>query len=751
MKRKSVKQRTIGALLACCLIVAPGMLITATVLPGCDAGAGFLGLQDYQRDLLFGIGSLAIALLGGGNQDGGAGQDITPGCTIEDNDDGTSTITCIQVNADGSTTSTSVTVRSGSASACTVTDVPAGAQITCDDGTNVVVNDGENGTDGSSCSVTDNPDGSATITCTDGTSATIPPGEDGQDGEDGTDGRNGRDGESCDVSETATQVCITCGNDQVCINKNSGLPLFGTLFIDAFYTAAGGSITAARQADNFNPVDIFEPTLNCDVETVAYKMGVPQRYNLGGDGNPITMRVYLYRTGPTDGDCMVLRLDSFRAQRNQRIATYGGTRYLNLDLSGLTPQDGNLEGLLVVDLPLNNGGDLTKSLGFPTPNPADLLAFELNVLNTDRFNDTGCYTILGVDFFESLAGDAAVGLSGVKEVTENADDIVMCGQCAYTNYFDGPDSNDVEGFTTFEADPDDVAIVGGALQLRDDGAPTEADPQVEAQAIAYGIDISGFTNLNLTFNWTALAYTSEYDRFYIQYRPCSVDPVPDVYLNDGQFLGGWTTLFSSPLQNGPQFPLTGTVSIPVPELNGVGCMDLRLLTIVSQPAEGVLVDFIEFCGTPVEPEPRYACVEYACVEAAEGEYATMEDCSSNCLPPMRYTCAKDTCIEAIDGEYETMEDCSSNCVAPVRYTCAVPAGVGIGGSCIESESGEFDSLEECEAECSPGTEPMYSCEFDTNGGFCVFDPNGTLSEADCLQGACTEVIDREAALLHDGV
>ena len=59
-QRKSIKRRTIGMLLACSLIVAPGTLITTTMLTGCDAGAGFLGLQDYQRDLLFGIGSLAL-------------------------------------------------------------------------------------------------------------------------------------------------------------------------------------------------------------------------------------------------------------------------------------------------------------------------------------------------------------------------------------------------------------------------------------------------------------------------------------------------------------------------------------------------------------------------------------------------------------------------------------------------------------------------------------------------------------------
>jgi hypothetical protein len=173
--RHGMKKKSVSTLLACCLLVAPGMVITTAMVPGCDGGAGFLGLQDYQRDLLFGVGSLALGLLGGGTPgNGGAGQDITPGCTIEDNEDGSSTITCIQVNADGSTTSTAVTVRSGESSSCTIVDNEDGTStITCDDGTEVTVRDGEDGTDGNSCTVTDNPDNTITISCTDGTSATF--------------------------------------------------------------------------------------------------------------------------------------------------------------------------------------------------------------------------------------------------------------------------------------------------------------------------------------------------------------------------------------------------------------------------------------------------------------------------------------------------------------------------------------------------------------------------------------------------
>ena len=60
---------------------------------------------------------------------------------------------------------------------CTVTDNGDGTvTIRCDDGTSVTVSDGA---DGTSCTIADNGDGSSTITCEDGTSVTIADGENG--------------------------------------------------------------------------------------------------------------------------------------------------------------------------------------------------------------------------------------------------------------------------------------------------------------------------------------------------------------------------------------------------------------------------------------------------------------------------------------------------------------------------------------------------------------------------------------------
>lgn len=97
------------------------------------------------------------------DEGGGVGVTSDPLCKIEDNDDGSKT-------------------------------------ITCDDGTMSIVRDGE---DGSSCSVEDNGDGTKTIACEDGTTVTVSdgmsgsdgaPGRDGQDGDDGAPGEDGADG-----------------------------------------------------------------------------------------------------------------------------------------------------------------------------------------------------------------------------------------------------------------------------------------------------------------------------------------------------------------------------------------------------------------------------------------------------------------------------------------------------------------------------------------------------------------------------
>jgi hypothetical protein len=118
-------------------------------------------------------------------------------CSVTDNGNGTSTITC----DDGTT----VTVTDGHSSSCSVTDNGNGTStITCDDGTTATVTDGHS----SSCSVTDNGNGTSTITCDDGTTVTV---TDGQSGSCSvTDNGNGTHTISCDDGSSATISSAGC-------------------------------------------------------------------------------------------------------------------------------------------------------------------------------------------------------------------------------------------------------------------------------------------------------------------------------------------------------------------------------------------------------------------------------------------------------------------------------------------------------------------------------------------------------------
>ena len=76
---------------------------------------------------------------------------------------------------------------------------------------------GAAGKDGTSCSLTDNHDGTATIRCADGTSFTVTSGTDGtngMNGTNGTNGMNGTNGTSCTLTgaDGGTRT-LTCGAD----------------------------------------------------------------------------------------------------------------------------------------------------------------------------------------------------------------------------------------------------------------------------------------------------------------------------------------------------------------------------------------------------------------------------------------------------------------------------------------------------------------------------------------------------------
>jgi hypothetical protein len=139
---------------------------------------------------------------------------------------------------------------------CTVADNGDGTKtISCEDGASVTVsdgvdgtngtdgtngmdgNDGTDGTDGSSCSVVDNGDGTKTISCTDGTSVTLSDGADGADGTDGTDGVDGVDGTNCTVADNGESVTVSCSDGTSVTWKKGYIP--GVLNFDDAYAIYG--------------------------------------------------------------------------------------------------------------------------------------------------------------------------------------------------------------------------------------------------------------------------------------------------------------------------------------------------------------------------------------------------------------------------------------------------------------------------------------------------------------------------------
>ena len=87
---------------------------------------------------------------------------------------------------------------------CTVSDNGDGtATISCDDGTSVTVANGVNGDAGSGCTVTDNNDGTKTIKCDDGTSVTVTDG-DASTGNPGKPGLNAGETPGLNLAPTVT-------------------------------------------------------------------------------------------------------------------------------------------------------------------------------------------------------------------------------------------------------------------------------------------------------------------------------------------------------------------------------------------------------------------------------------------------------------------------------------------------------------------------------------------------------------------
>lgn len=369
--------KSIGGWLSLAVVVVGALTFKA----GCGSG-DFLGLEDYQRDVIYGVLALALLQDAGGDQpppqplpgaDGINCWDLN-GNDVDDPEE--------DVNGDGSFDALDCQGPQG---------VPGepGAQ-------------GEPGGQGEPGAQGESGDPG-------------PPGPAGQDGADGDDGQRGLPGEPG--------------------------PEFFDMFVDRFFTLEDG----LEGSLEVGIVEIAEPALGRpepqqgQAGAIAYRFGVPEIYDEAA-GNDVTMRLSFYRQpacvgGPQDGElctsdadclvdggcpgwlpgkCLVFTLDALRLSNGQDVVDYGERLWVRPDVvrvSGV--QKGLAEALLaggdqqegvflIIDIPINSPDGLDDPTALAS---GDLLAFEIATLSGlfGVWEDGGRYELLGVEFFETEA------------------------------------------------------------------------------------------------------------------------------------------------------------------------------------------------------------------------------------------------------------------------------------------------------------------------------------------------------------
>ncbi len=359
---KRVWQAGIGILVAVALVIAPS----------CGSN-DFLGLEDYQRDLL--MGGLAVALLSPQAQGTTNGEQPAPAPV--DGRDGVDGINCWDLNGNEQGDPAEDINGDGDYDALDCQGAQGAAGPAGTDG-----QDGVTGADGLSCwdlngngrgDASEDANGDGDFNALDCQGPAGPPGPAGSSGGSGPQGPPGADG-----------------------------PEFFDIFIDDFFTTDGapwGNLPVVA-------VSIEEPALGVrDPYTgttgiVAYRMAIPATY---GAGNDVTMRLFFYQTGYFEEDCFIFTVDARRLRAGTGIANYGERRWVRVhteEINGVTANGDVAPGIfLVVDLPVNTAA----GLDFPNDlEVADFLAFELNTYRMDG----QMYHLLGVEFFESDVGAA---------------------------------------------------------------------------------------------------------------------------------------------------------------------------------------------------------------------------------------------------------------------------------------------------------------------------------------------------------
>jgi hypothetical protein len=364
----SARRKVAGTALALLLAVSPVVVISTSMMTGCNGKICFP--NPCQCNGLFGFGLLAIWLLQGGLPGGDGiscwdlnGNQACDLATEDANSDGV----CDALDCQGPPGEPGQAIPGIDGVSCW--DLNASGE--CDLATEDLNLDGV-------CDALDcqGPAG--------------PPGADGSDGSDGPPGP-------------------------------AGGTLFD-LFIEDFFAIEGGAVSS-EVSGQAEVVILQEPILSYQPNAqgpIGFRVSVPEIYT---PGDPVTLRIFLWRDH-VEGFCTTLRLDTFRMPPGGGIARYGTPLWLRLEPDGMTDP-----GMLVVDLPLNTPAP--NGLGFANNLLArQMLAFELRVFTSSVATAGGMdidseYTVLGAEVFES-ASPADTTISGTTVFTSDADVLTFC-------------------------------------------------------------------------------------------------------------------------------------------------------------------------------------------------------------------------------------------------------------------------------------------------------------------------------------
>lgn len=189
-------------------------------------------------------------------------------------------------------------------------------------------------------------------------------------------------------------------------------PEFFSIFIDDFFT------NRTREQFPVVPVPIDVPVLGTSgfstvagengviPSAVAFRAAIPNTHTTDKD---VTLSLFLYRTGPYDGDCLVLQLDAVRLRDGSGLETYGSTRWIRINVDQIinTKRD---DIFLVIDLPINTAA----GLDYPSLAAHEFVAFEIQTVDEDG----GAYHLLGAELYSSSAGSASIRGAGVFTIQD---------------------------------------------------------------------------------------------------------------------------------------------------------------------------------------------------------------------------------------------------------------------------------------------------------------------------------------------